>query len=149
MSLVTICHKGFESHFIALIFYAFFISNYLSYLTTKPQPLLSKVILMFILCFYKPLGFKWGNKITSAPLGDCLLGILFKYFGKNSWKFSSYYIIIFYIINMPKNIIKIYHLQILPLFKNIGYNVFKLFLGIFHSLDWFQTFNIYIPIHWK
>jgi len=51
-----------------------------------------------------------------------------------------------YIINMLKiyHLKKKLHLQVLLLFKNIGYNVFKVFLGIFHSLDWFQTFDIYI-----
>jgi hypothetical protein len=27
------------------------------------------------------------------------------------------------------------HLQVFLLFKNIGFNVFKMFLGIFHLLD--------------
>jgi len=42
-----------------------------------------------------------------------------------------------YIINMLKiyHLKKKLHLQVLLLFKNIGYNVFKVFLGIFHSLD--------------
>jgi hypothetical protein len=55
-----------------------------------------------------------------------------------------------YIKNLSKNVIvkKIQiHLQMFLLFKNIGYNDFKMFLGIFHSLNWFQTFKVYIPIH--
>jgi hypothetical protein len=31
------------------------------------------------------------------------------------------------------------HLQVLLFFKNISYNVFNMLLGIFHSLDQFQT----------
>jgi len=33
------------------------------------------------------------------------------------------------------------------LLKNTSYNVFKMLLGISHSLDSFQNFRIYIPIH--
>jgi hypothetical protein len=36
------------------------------------------------------------------------------------------------------------HLKVLVLLKNTSYNVFKMFLGIFHSLDQFQTFRVYI-----
>jgi hypothetical protein len=39
------------------------------------------------------------------------------------------------------------HLQdFFLLHKNTSYNVFKMFLGIFHSLDQFQKFKVYIPI---
>jgi len=50
-----------------------------------------------------------------------------------------------------KKLLKICHfqknqvyLQILLLLKNIGYHVFKVILGIFHSLNWFWTFKLYI-----
>ncbi len=71
---------------------------------------------------------------------------------EKSWKFSSQYYVMVYI----KKLLQICHFQ-----KNSSpftspfsilkhwYNVFKVFLGICHSLDWFQTFRVYIPIHWK
>jgi len=39
------------------------------------------------------------------------------------------------------------HLQVLLLLKSTDYNVFKKFLGIFHSLYRFQTLRVYIPIY--
>jgi hypothetical protein len=36
------------------------------------------------------------------------------------------------------------HLQVLLLLKNTSYNVFKMFLGIFHSLDWLEYIYQYI-----
>jgi len=87
-------------------------------------------------------------------LGDYLLAVysrtFLEYFEQKSLKFSSHYYVMVYIKNLSKNVIvkKIQiHLQMLLLFKNIGYNDFKMFLGIFHSLNWFQTFKVYIPIH--
>jgi len=109
---------------------------------------------------------KGANRIswaTPAPLGDCLLGVYFRtfleyfeqFFLKNilkSLKFSLDYYVMVYI----KNLLKIWHcqkiqvhLQVLLLLKSIGYNVFKMFLGIFHLLNWFQKNLIYILIHWK
>jgi len=55
-----------------------------------------------------------------------------------------------YIKNLLKNVIvkKIQvHLQVSLLLKSIGYNVSKMFSSIFHSLNQFQTFRMYIPIH--
>jgi hypothetical protein len=71
---------------------------------------------------------------------------------KTSWNFASHDYVMVYI----KNLLKIRHCQknsspftSVLLFKNTSYNVFKMFLGIFHSLDRCQTFRVYIPIHWK
>ncbi len=54
-----------------------------------------------------------------------------------------------YIKNLLYDIVKKIqvHLQVLLLLKNINYNVFKNKLGIFYSLNQFQTFKTYILIH--
>ncbi len=81
--------------------------------------------------------------------------LLSKSFLKNfekSWNFSSHYYVMVYI----KNLLRICHCQknsspfTIPfIILKIGYNVFKMLLGIFHSLYQFQKIWIYIPIHWK
>jgi hypothetical protein len=81
--------------------------------------------------------------------------LLSKSFLKNlekSWNFSSHYYVMVYI----KNLLRICHCQknsspfTIPfIIQKIGYNVFKMLLGIFHSLYQFQKNWIYIPIHWK
>jgi len=77
-----------------------------------------------------------------------MCGVLQPYFLKIS---SDYYVMVYI-----KNLLKIchcqkiqVHLQVLLLLKSIGNNAFQMFLGIFHLLNWFQNFRIYIPIHWK
>ncbi len=97
--------------------------------------------------------------VTPAPLGDCLSGVYFKIFLeyfeqkflKKSLKLKK--IITLCVMVYINFFLKIcycqVHLQVLLLFKNISYNVFKMLLSIFHSLDWFQTFKVYIPMHWK
>jgi hypothetical protein len=55
-----------------------------------------------------------------------------------SLKFSSHYYVTIYIQNLLKicHCKKIQvHVQVFLLFKNTGYNVFKVFFGIFHSLN--------------
>jgi len=78
-------------------------------------------------------------------LGDCLLGVYFKilleYFEQKlskKIKFSSHYYFMVYV----KNLLKICDCQknsnlftSFLLLKNTNYNIFKIFLGIFHSLD--------------
>ncbi len=56
-------------HFLYIKLYELF--------NNKAQPLLFEVILVFILCFYKPLGFKSDNKSHTCPLGWLYIGCLF------------------------------------------------------------------------
>jgi hypothetical protein len=84
------------------------------------------------------------------------LNILNNFFKKNletSWKFSSHNYVMVYIktlLNIMSFSLKFKFIyKFFLLFKNISYNVFKVFLGVFHSLDWFQTFRVYISIHWN
>jgi hypothetical protein len=96
----------------------------------------------------------WGangiTQTTHVPLGDSLLvvyfGIFLKYFEhlnllKNLENFHHTIMLWFTSIICQKCVIKKKINSIdkfFVLFKNIGYNVFKVFLGIFHSLECFQ-----------
>jgi hypothetical protein len=106
---------------------------------------------------------KWDIINQTHSLDDYLLGVYFKIFLesfeqrslKNLEKYLNFHHTIMLWL-LLKNLLKLCHvkknsnpLQILLLFKNIGYNVFKMFLVIFQSLDQFQKIQVYIPIHWK
>jgi hypothetical protein len=105
------------------------------------------------------LGCKWDNINCTCPLGWLLIGCLFwnilKIFWtfksfKKSWKFSSHYYVMVYINNLPK----LWKFQKIsnPLTSSFivlkhWLQCFKVFLGIFHSLNYFQTIYTYICIY--
>jgi fucose permease len=86
-----------------------------------------------------------ANEITWAiptSLGDYLLAAYFEILKKNFeqkslisfWKFLKIFMTLL-----------CYGL----LLKNSDYNVFKVLLSNFHSLDWFKIFKLYISIYKK
>jgi hypothetical protein len=97
----------------------------------------------------KKHGCKWDIMSWTDPLSDFLLDVYSKMFLESFEQkflkilnflkeFSSHY----YVMDHNKNCYKYFivkkievHLQAFELFKNIGYNVFKMLFSIFHSLD--------------
>ncbi len=117
----------------------------------------------YSLSMYRPNMYKLGYRVQTRyhePHSPSWVTAYWVFILEYSWnilnkffyKFSSHYYIMVYIKNLLEicHVKKIQaHLQVHLLLKNIGYTVLKMLLGIFHSLDWFQTFRIYIPIHLK
>jgi hypothetical protein len=75
----------------------------------------------------------------------CLFWNIFGIFWKRKLNFfekSQKFILHYYVIVYIRNLLKLCH------FPKIQVHL-QVFLGVFHSLNWFQTFTIHIPIHWK
>jgi hypothetical protein len=111
-------------------------------------------------------GFSFGRKVQTwyhephPPLWVIVYWVfILKYFwnilNKKIWrslKFSLHYYVMVYI----KNLLNICDCKknsspFTSLFIALKHwlQCFQMFLGIFHSSDWFQTYRLYIPIHWQ